>query len=217
MRPQFDAVYAAARRITVSASDAEDLVQEVSLKAFLKLDELERMEYPRAWLLRVLYNEFIDGERARQRSPVSLAESSGSTDETVLPAEACLQPDEQADRMIRIDIVLRAMEMLNKEHCSMLALHDIDGFSLEELHSMTGIPIGTIKSQLHRTRVKLGTRLVRTWKGQAHPVRVVERGFEYKGKRYASLSEIARLITGTRWSGPAFFGLKAAKTEAEAS
>ena len=68
-----------------------------------------------------------------------------------------------------------------------------------------------------RTRVKLGTRLVRTWKGQAHPVRVVERGFEYKGKRYASLSEIARLITGTRWSGPAFFGLRAAKAEAEAS
>ena len=66
-------------------------------------------------------------------------------------------------------------------------------------------------------RLKLGTRLVRTWKGEAHPVRVVERGFEYKGKRYASLSEIARLITGTRWSGPAFFGLRAAKTEAEAS
>jgi len=160
MQPQFDAVYAAARRITVSASDAEDLVQEVSLKAFLKLDELERMEYPRAWLLRVLYNEFIDGERAHQRSPVSLAESSGNTDESILPADTCLQPDEQADRMMRIDIVLRAMEMLNKEHCSMLALHDIDGFSLKELHSLTGIPIGTIKSQLHRTRVKLG-RLLR--------------------------------------------------------
>ncbi len=68
-----------------------------------------------------------------------------------------------------------------------------------------------------QNRLKLGTRLIRTWKGQAHPVRVVERGFEYKGKRYASLSEIARLITGTRWSGPAFFGLRAAKTEAKAS
>ncbi len=160
MQPQFDALYAAARRITVSTSDAEDLVQEVSMKAFLKLDELERMEHQRAWLLRVLYNEFIDGERARQRSPVSLAESSGNTDESILPADPCLQPDEQADRMMRIDIVLRAMELLNKEQCSMLALHDIDGFSLEELHSMTGIPIGTIKSQLHRTRVKLG-RLLR--------------------------------------------------------
>ncbi len=56
--------------------------------------------------------------------------------------------------------------------------------------------------------VKAGTRLVREWKGEAHQVTVLESGFEYRGERYRSLSEIARVITGTRWSGPRFFGLR---------
>jgi hypothetical protein len=68
---------------------------------------------------------------------------------------------------------------------------------------------GKATEQLARlTRLKPGTRLVRTWKGEAHHVSVSEQGFEYKDRRYKSLSEIARLITGTRWSGPLFFGLK---------
>jgi len=56
--------------------------------------------------------------------------------------------------------------------------------------------------------IKPGTRLVRQWRGQVHVVNVEEKDFEYKGALYQSLSEIARLITGTRWSGPLFFGLK---------
>ena len=56
--------------------------------------------------------------------------------------------------------------------------------------------------------IKLGTRLVRSWRGQIHQVTVVERGYEFKNRRYSSLSEIARLITGTRWNGPLFFGLR---------
>jgi|HubBroStandDraft_5_1064220.scaffolds.fasta_scaffold23053_2 hypothetical protein len=53
-----------------------------------------------------------------------------------------------------------------------------------------------------------GTRLVRQWGDQVHLVNVEARGYEYQGARYQSLSEIARLITGTRWSGPLFFGIK---------
>ncbi len=56
--------------------------------------------------------------------------------------------------------------------------------------------------------LKPGTKLVREWHGRAHAVIVLEDGFEYQGRRYASLSRIASLITGTRWSGPVFFGLK---------
>ena len=55
--------------------------------------------------------------------------------------------------------------------------------------------------------LKPGTRLVREWQGEAHTVTVSASGFEYKGTLYKSLSAIARLITGTQWSGPAFFGL----------
>jgi hypothetical protein len=57
-------------------------------------------------------------------------------------------------------------------------------------------------------QLKAGTRLLRQWQGQMHEVLVADEGFEYRGKRYDSLSEIARQITGTRWSGPLFFGLK---------
>lgn len=57
-------------------------------------------------------------------------------------------------------------------------------------------------------RLKAGTRLIREWNGQTHVVSVLDDGVEYRGKRYGSLSEVARVITGTRWSGPAFFGLK---------
>ena len=53
-----------------------------------------------------------------------------------------------------------------------------------------------------------GTRLVRQWGDQVHLVSVQVNGYEYQGTRYRSLSEIARLITGTRWSGPLFFGIK---------
>ncbi len=57
-------------------------------------------------------------------------------------------------------------------------------------------------------RLKPGLRLVREWRGETHDVLVLEDGFEWNGERRRSLSAIAREITGTRWSGPRFFGLK---------
>ena len=56
--------------------------------------------------------------------------------------------------------------------------------------------------------IKPGTRLVRDWGGTSHHVLVEEGGFSYREQRYRSLSEIACAITGTKWSGPRFFGLK---------
>jgi Protein of unknown function (DUF2924) len=62
------------------------------------------------------------------------------------------------------------------------------------------------------TRLKPGTRLIREWRGKTYIVLVLDEAIEYGGKRYGSLSEIARTITGVRWSGPAFFGLRSNKT-----
>ncbi|MEX2453686.1 MAG: DUF2924 domain-containing protein [Rhodospirillaceae bacterium] len=53
-----------------------------------------------------------------------------------------------------------------------------------------------------------GTRLVREWKGVEHCVTVIADGFDYDGRRFQSLSAVARAITGTRWNGPQFFGLR---------
>jgi plastocyanin len=56
-------------------------------------------------------------------------------------------------------------------------------------------------------RIKPGTKLIREWKGKTHAVLRTENGFEYEGEIYSSLSTIAKLITGSHWSGPRFFGL----------
>ena len=62
-------------------------------------------------------------------------------------------------------------------------------------------------------RLKPGMVLVRTWKGVKHQVLIKPDGFEHTGRSFQSLSEVARHITGTRWSGPLFFGLKKSQTK----
>lgn len=101
--------------------------------------------------------------------------------------------------MLRI-IAYRLQEQefggLNKTSCRRLR---------ELARALAAAPNMTLST---RSAVKPGTRLVRQWKDQVHVVEVEPGGYQYKGARYDSLSEIARLITGTRWSGPVFFGLK---------
>jgi DUF2924 family protein len=65
------------------------------------------------------------------------------------------------------------------------------------------------RAQARSPRLRPGARLVRDWNGVGHVVDVTEEGLVWRGRRYRSLSAIARAITGTRWSGPRFFGLLA--------
>ena len=69
-----------------------------------------------------------------------------------------------------------------------------------------------VKGSSPRSRIKdrplAGTRLLRVWNGVEHSVTVLQTGFEYRGRPFASLSAIAREITKTSWNGPAFFGLR---------
>ena len=98
-------------------------------------------------------------------------------------------------------------------------------------HRMQEKALGALKSSVHRhlmqaasnpatprlsphfpsLRPRAGTVLVRDWGGVTHQAKVLEDGILFRGKRYKSLSEVARVITGSRWSGPLFFGLKSAK------
>ncbi len=82
--------------------------------------------------------------------------------------------------------------------------------------------IGAITKRLERTgsvtdphavTIKPGTRLVRSWNGKVHSVLVCDTGYELNGRHYASLTQVARDITGAHWSGPRFFGLKKPVTE----
>lgn len=64
-------------------------------------------------------------------------------------------------------------------------------------------------------RIKPGSELVRVWNGQSHKVTVLAKGFAYQGEIFTSLSEIANRITGTRWNGPKFFGLRTTTKESD--
>jgi hypothetical protein len=64
----------------------------------------------------------------------------------------------------------------------------------------------------NRPSLKPGTRLVRQWHGRVHHVLVLDEGYEYHGRRFTSLTQIASAITGTHWSGPSFFDLKRRKS-----
>ncbi len=173
VQPHFDALYGAARRLAPSPSDAEDLVQDVCLKAFESIDELERIEFRRAWLLKVLYHKFVDRQRARARSPVDQAETGADSVNPEEMARSEHRPDELVEKEARAALVIRAMGILGEEECSLLALRDIEEYSLEELHALTGLPTGTIKSRLHRTRSKLG-RLLSNEELQKPVLRIVE-------------------------------------------
>ena len=156
LRPHFDTLYAAARRMTLSSVDAEDLVQEVALKAFEKLDELEKMEFPRAWLLKVMYNKFVDQHRSAKRSPVQQAATGVDSEEPADLEHSGWLPEEMLDREIRVTRILMAMRRLDSESAALVALRDIEGLTIAELEEMTGSPSGTIKAKLHRSRARLG-------------------------------------------------------------
>jgi hypothetical protein len=71
------------------------------------------------------------------------------------------------------------------------------------------------EGSIPRRRMKVGTRVIRRWKGEIHEVDVTETAYQYRDHEYRSLSEIARKITGTRWSGPAFFGLRKSQSHGD--
>ena len=79
---------------------------------------------------------------------------------------------------------------------------------LSPVHRKTLLQIAASKTSTPTASMKAGARLVREWNGIAHIVDIVESGFRYREKTYASLTAIAKEITGAHWSGPRFFGIK---------
>lgn len=90
------------------------------------------------------------------------------------------------------------------------AYGDLDPASKQTIARLTRAagPKGTLPRSMLNP-LTTGSVLVRAWRGVEHRVLVLDKAFEHQGKRYRSLTEVARAITGTRWSGPRFFGLEA--------
>lgn len=157
LRPHYELLFRTAYRLTRSVVDAEDLAQDVCVRAFPRLEELERLDDPRAWLLCVMRRLFIDQTRRYERRYVESLETTGEgvfRDETPGPAEL-------AERALAAEHLDRAWAHLDREQRLLLAMHDIEGYSLAELVEITGTKEGTLKSRLHRARRKLGRLLQR--------------------------------------------------------
>ena len=145
----YQVLYRSAYRLTRSEEDAEDLVQEVCVRAYPRLEEVERLEHPRGWLLRVLYRLFVDLRRRYERKNVRAIEEN----EEFVSGEP--SPPEEAERALDRWRIEDAWRHLNSEQRLLLVLHDVEGYSLAEIQSLTGLKEGTIKSRLFEARQKL--------------------------------------------------------------
>ncbi len=155
LRPHLDRLYRFAYRLTGSKAEAEDLFQDVLVKLYAKLDDLVKIENPGPWVSRVLYNHFIDDRRrfARQRL-VSVDEGQlppGGVDSMPGPDS----PEHDAERFDEITRLANALSELSENHRIVVLLHDSEGYKLKEIQDITGDPVGTLKSRLHRARARL--------------------------------------------------------------
>ncbi len=155
VRPHFDRLYRLALRLTGQKAEAEDLFQELLVKAYGKLDALVDIDEPGSWLSRMLYNLFIDERRrfARRRMhTVEEGEMSGDGLAGLPGTDDPAWDHERLERMKRLD---SALSKLSDEHRLIVLLHDTEGYKLTEIQELIGVPIGTVKSRLHRARGRL--------------------------------------------------------------
>lgn len=156
MRPHFDALYRAAMRLTRSRENAEDLVQELLLRACCELDRLETLESPRAWLMRVQYRIFVDEFRRRTRSPVAVGGEAADADAA---ASEDPGPEELTETAQRHRQLTRVWTSLDRRQRALLALH-AEGYTLAELAAITGLTRNAVGVSLHRARARLA-KLIR--------------------------------------------------------
>jgi RNA polymerase sigma-70 factor (ECF subfamily) len=155
VRPHVRTLYAFALRFTGSRADAEDLVQDVLVKLYRHRDRLAAVEEPRSWMLRVLYREFLNFRRTTRRWLARRRRVADALPDVAeyVPDEA--QPDAMLERERRAELLNAAIERLNFDHRVLIGLHLQDGYTLEELTHVLGVPVGTLKSRLHRARAEL--------------------------------------------------------------
>jgi RNA polymerase sigma-70 factor (ECF subfamily) len=161
LRPQAEYLYRLAWRFTGSVADAEDLVQDVLLKLYPRTQELLEIERLRPWLARVLYRQYVDSVRQRARSPIVELVTDAEGEDNPLDALPAMKdgPEEHAERSRLRERILRALDRLNPEQRAVVAMHDVEGYSLEELETILETRLGTLKSRLHRARQRLRTLL----------------------------------------------------------
>jgi RNA polymerase sigma-70 factor (ECF subfamily) len=144
-----DFVYTVAHRLTGDHHDAQDLVQEVLLRVQRGLATY-RPGSIEAWLGRITTNAFLDDVRRRRRRPVVAL-----SDDPDLVVPSGLPADEQVASETLPDEVTRALQALPEDYRATVVLCDVVGLRYEEISAELGVPVGTVRSRIHRGRALL--------------------------------------------------------------
>lgn len=175
LMPQINSLFNFAYSLTRNEEDANDLVQETYLKAFKSIDRYEVGTNAKAWLFRILKNLFINEYRKRSKQPnrVDYEEIVTYHNENESQFSSYLDlREEMFDRMMG-DEVTNAVNSLPVDFRTVLLLYDVENFTYEEIARIIDVPIGTVRSRLHRAR----NMLKETLQGYA------EKHFGLKDKR----------------------------------
>lgn len=159
VEPHIEALRRAAYRMCRSLADAEDLVQDACLRAFERFPGEGEVEAPRAWLMRIQYNLHVDDLRRgsnRRTEPFDEPTHSCADDVPDTPG-----PDGNAETAERLEALGGAWPELNRDQQALLALY-AEGYRLEEIGRITGLPVTALKARLRRARVRLGRLMAST-------------------------------------------------------
>lgn len=153
--PEIELLLRVARSLTRNAADAEDLVQDTLLRAHRSIETFDG-RYPRAWLLTILRNTHIN--RQRRQRPELLRDP--DTPDRVVAATGPLT-DDFVEQSFDAEIE-RALAELPEPFRQVIELVDIRGLSYATAAEMTGVPVGTVMSRLHRARTRIRKHLLQT-------------------------------------------------------
>ncbi len=159
--PVLPSLYRFALRLTKNEADAQDLVQQSVLKAYRFFDTFQSGTNFRAWMFKILANEFNSQYQRllRERNVVELAEEPNHYERFVGQASSARSPEDQVTDILLKQDIEAALEELPWEFRTPVVLCDIEGFSYREIADIMGCPIGTVMSRLYRARRALQRRL----------------------------------------------------------
>jgi RNA polymerase sigma-70 factor (ECF subfamily) len=161
LMPHADALYNFSYHLTGNEEDANDLFQEAMMKAWRFIERYEEGTNPKAWLFTIAKNAFINEYRKRSNRPhqVELQDYVTHQDSEDTPLTGNLDMREEMFKYLMGDEVTLAINSLPVDFRTVILLADIEDFKYDEIASILDIPIGTVRSRLHRARNELKKKL----------------------------------------------------------